>query len=166
MKFLIGWFSTEKGKISFCGMNPDLWSDEEREKFVFYLPQNDPGFHISAETLFCTFSPSRKEKCFQNANLFGLTEALLHTSIADLSGGERKKIFLSVAFSTDEDVFLLLDEPTNSLDKEGIDILISLLSHRRGALLITHNLRIQALPYPTYKVSEKGVTLLDEKDLS
>ena len=165
MKLVAGWTAADDGGISFCGADPNNWNEDEREKYVFYLPQIDPGLHICAGTLFCAFSDKQKEKCFQNAALFGLSEEQLNTRISDLSGGESKKIFLSAAFSTDKDVFLLLDEPTNSLDEKGIDTFISLLRCRQGALVITHDKRIRNLAFPVFKLSEKGVTLLDEKDV-
>ena len=83
-----------------------------------------------------------------------------------MDNGERKKVFLSLAFSTDSEVFLLLDEPTNSLDQEGIEVLISLLKQRCGGLLITHNPKMLSLPYSIYEFSDKGTISKHEKELS
>lgn len=166
LKQLTGWLSAGQGEISFCGMNPDCWDDNTRDKYVFYLPQADPCFHISAVALFEEFSKERAEACIVNAERFGLSDEQLHTQISNLSGGERKKVFLSLAFSTDSEVFLLLDEPTNSLDQEGIEVLISLLKQRCGGLLITHNPKMLSLPYSIYEISDKGTISKHEKELS
>ena len=57
----------------------------------------------------------------------------------ELSGGERKKIFLSVALSRDADL-LILDEPTNHLDAESRAYLKNELASRTCAMLIcTHD---------------------------
>ncbi|QSO52679.1 ABC-F type ribosomal protection protein [Alicyclobacillus curvatus] len=73
----------------------------------------------------------------------GLSEALFHrkaTAFAkDLSGGERTKIALALAFSSHAEL-LVLDEPTNHLDGEGIEWLISAVRKYPGTLLaVSHD---------------------------
>jgi len=56
----------------------------------------------------------------------------------NLSGGERKRAALALAFAAEPDL-LLLDEPTNHLDIDGILVLEELLIKQRSAILITHD---------------------------
>ena len=59
--------------------------------------------------------------------------------VADLSGGQRKRIALASALINPSDL-LILDEPTNHLDNDTIDWLEEYLMKRKGALLmITHD---------------------------
>ncbi len=59
--------------------------------------------------------------------------------MANLSGGQRKRVALASALITPCDL-LLLDEPTNHLDNDTIEWLEKYLANRKGALLmITHD---------------------------
>src|SRR6201991_4903924 len=63
----------------------------------------------------------------------------LDTTIAPLSGGERRRIALAKTLLGHPEL-LLLDEPTNHLDVEGVDWLAKHLAGRRGSLLVvTHD---------------------------
>jgi ATP-binding cassette subfamily F protein uup len=69
----------------------------------------------------------------------GLPALGLDSSVARLSGGERRRVALAAALVQQADL-LVLDEPTNHLDVEGISWLASYLVRRRGALLVvTHD---------------------------
>jgi ATP-binding cassette subfamily F protein uup len=60
------------------------------------------------------------------------------TDPATMSGGERKRAALAVAFAREPDL-LLLDEPTNHLDVDGIVVLENLLLRIPSAIIITHD---------------------------
>lgn len=63
----------------------------------------------------------------------------LRQRVADMSGGQRKRLALARALLRPSDL-LILDEPTNHLDVSTIEWLESYLSGRQGALvLITHD---------------------------
>lgn len=73
----------------------------------------------------------------------GLSESLFNSEESDffkvLSGGERTKIALAMAFSSHAEM-LVLDEPTNHLDANGIDWLISEANRYPGTLLaVSHD---------------------------
>jgi ATP-binding cassette subfamily F protein uup len=57
---------------------------------------------------------------------------------AALSGGERKRAALSLAFALEADL-LLLDEPTNHLDIDGIALLERSLLAAAASIVITHD---------------------------
>jgi ATP-binding cassette subfamily F protein uup len=57
-----------------------------------------------------------------------------------VSGGERKRAALALAFALDPEL-LLLDEPTNHLDVDGIETLEDLLQRNVTCVVITHDRR-------------------------
>ncbi len=71
------------------------------------------------------------------ADRLGLAESSL--SVAELSGGQRKRLALALALATECDL-LILDEPTNHLDIDTIDWLEEhLLSRTSALLLVSHD---------------------------
>ena len=66
---------------------------------------------------------------------FGLAAEQLH---GKLSGGERKRAALALAFAAEPDL-LLLDEPTNHLDLDGILVLEELVRRQKSAIVVTHD---------------------------
>jgi ABC transport system ATP-binding/permease protein len=59
---------------------------------------------------------------------------------ASVSGGERKRAALALAFAIAPDL-MLLDEPTNHLDVDGIETLEDLLQRNITCIVITHDRR-------------------------
>lgn len=69
----------------------------------------------------------------------GIHDLGLDTPVADLSGGERRRVSLAAALVQDLDL-LVLDEPTNHLDVEGVQWLADHLVSRSSALVVvTHD---------------------------
>ena len=89
------------------------------------------------------------------AKIFGLTDKQLgDTKISELSGGERKKVFLALALTINP-ILMLLDEPTNSLDEVGKNLLMDELKKREGlTLIITHDPIFDAISDCTYFIDE------------
>ena len=84
-------------------------------------------------------APDHFEEALRLAREFRMEDAAVKTvKIRDLSGGEKKKAFLSLAFAI-HPAFLLLDEPTNSLDQAAVQTVVKLLQTYKGTVLIvTH----------------------------
>jgi ATP-binding cassette subfamily F protein uup len=61
-----------------------------------------------------------------------------HASPAAMSGGEKKRAALALAFALEPEL-VLLDEPTNHLDIDGIVQLENLLMKQPAAIVVTHD---------------------------
>src|SRR6186713_183183 len=59
-------------------------------------------------------------------------------SPGEVSGGERKRAALALAFALEPDL-LLLDEPTNHLDLDAIALLEDFVRKQKAAIVITHD---------------------------
>jgi len=82
----------------------------------------------------------------------------MDTPIADLSGGERRRVALA-RLLLDPPELLLLDEPTNHLDVEGVDWLARHLAARRGSMLVVTHDRwfLDAVCTATWEVADGAV---------
>ncbi|MBB5912727.1 ATP-binding cassette subfamily F protein uup [Nocardia transvalensis] len=69
----------------------------------------------------------------------GIADLGMDAAVANLSGGERRRVALAAALVRELDL-LVLDEPTNHLDVEGVQWLAEHLLSRRSALVVvTHD---------------------------
>ena len=67
-----------------------------------------------------------------------MEKMLKEEKISDLSLGNKRKVFLALAFSQN-DKYLFLDEPTNHLDTYGINILKKKINeYQNGVFIVTH----------------------------
>ncbi len=71
----------------------------------------------------------------QLAEVFGFTDRRVWTPVADLSGGERRRLQLLRLLAAEPNV-LLLDEPTNDLDTDTLAALEDLLDTWPGTLVL------------------------------
>lgn len=131
---------------------------------ILYLPQDDPEFSFTPMEFYNMFPLNYKEGILNIAELFGLTEVLLNeTHINKLSSGQRKKIYLSVAFAINPHL-LFMDEPTNSLDDSSIQVLRRLIIKRnKTTVIITHGEFFDDIATKIY-VLEKERGLILEKE--
>ncbi|MBQ1956134.1 MAG: ATP-binding cassette domain-containing protein, partial [Clostridia bacterium] len=107
---------------------------------IAYLSQHEPEFGVSGNELLSCVSGAEKI-----AAEFGLSSEILASGVDELSGGERKKVFLSLVFARDSEL-IILDEPTNSLDESGIRVLRELIKNRgRGVLFVCHGSALDGL---------------------
>ncbi len=159
-RLITGMFLCENGEINIGGVNAASINIEDFPKKIFYLPQEDASFDITPDTLYKMSLGEANVKALEYARVFELTDELINNSkIRTLSGGERKKVFLSLALAVNPEI-LLMDEPTNSLDKAGRETLKSFLKERRGgALIITHDDVFDEIAECAYVVSEGGINI-------
>ncbi|MBQ8401008.1 MAG: ABC transporter ATP-binding protein, partial [Clostridia bacterium] len=140
MRLLIGLLVPDAGIVQIDGVSPEMFCGDTYPRKLFYLPQEDAVYHMTPMELYRMLTADAVSKAVSIAARFGLTaEQLAENDIDTMSGGERKKVFLTLAFTLDP-VILLLDEPTNSLDDASRKELCTLLKERKsGALIITHD---------------------------
>ena len=124
---------------------------------VLLIPQQDPPFHFSAVELYEMFDETRRDDMLRLAARFGLERDRLEAPLTELSGGERKKVFLAMGFGASSR-WLLLDEPTNSLDEAGKQILAELIQARGGVLAVSHDPALSPV-FPHTLTMEGGVLL-------
>ena len=77
----------------------------------------------------------RELSAAQLAEVFGFTDKRIWTPVADLSGGERRRLQLLRLLATEPNV-LLLDEPTNDLDTDTLASLEDLLDSWPGTMIV------------------------------
>lgn len=155
-RLFTGLMEPDSGTVTVGGVSPD---DLRYPDGVFYLPQWDAAFGFTAAELYeMALTPERAAKAVGYARGFGLTDDLLGQKIGTLSGGERKKVFLSLGFASGA-ALMLLDEPTNSLDDASRVLLCELLNERGGgAVVITHDRIFDRIQTDKYIVANGGIT--------
>lgn len=145
-KLLVGMEAADEGEVYIGGVPVQKINSGAFPYNIFYLMQEDPLFDLTPQELYTCVADEgdRKEKnlfakSYANAKRFELTDDLLRNDvISKLSGGERKKVFLALAFGVNPE-YLFLDEPTNNLDEMGKKVLLEMLVERNGgAIIVTH----------------------------
>jgi manganese/iron transport system ATP-binding protein len=152
-KAIMGFVPAAKGEISVLGMPV---KEALRRNIVAYVPQSeevDWTFPVLVEDVVMMgryghmgfFRRPKKEDCA------AVTDALdrvnmaefRHRQIGELSGGQRKRVFLARALAQEGQV-ILLDEPFTGVDVQTEDQIIDLLREMRDEgrvmLVSTHNL--------------------------
>ena len=105
---------------------------------IAYLPQN-PEFPRDATVSSYALGKSVETDWMVESNLTKLGIVQYDTPLAQLSGGQRRKVAMAKVLVSDFDV-LLLDEPTNHLDEEMITWLEEYLREYKGVILmVTHD---------------------------
>jgi ATPase subunit of ABC transporter with duplicated ATPase domains len=135
-----------EGTVLIGDRHPEELGKECFPAAFFYLLQEDPAFDLTPEEMYDSVEEGLagqgldRERLRRNAERLGADSALLRErKISQMSQGERKKVFLALAFALSPRL-LLLDEPTNHLDGAGKAALLELLKERRGgAVIITHD---------------------------
>lgn len=132
LKLLLGFIFCDSGSISLKDLKVAYAFQEET-----ILPCS--GVELVEKVL--STKEADEVKLRANLSAFGVDKVLSH-SLNELSGGERKKLFLSLALSKKSEL-LVLDEPSNHLDKESVPYLLEQLKADQGTQIIcTHDDRL------------------------
>lgn len=152
------------GKISVGEIDSASLAEQNYPNKIFFLPQDDPAFHFTAQELYEMILQEQITEVWEIASRFHLTVDLLSSKkISELSGGERKKVFLCLGFALKPQI-MLLDEPTNSLDEAGKEILKQLLKERNnGAVIISHENLFDDIAEEVYVLKNGGVCIEKER---
>lgn len=136
LKLIVGILEPQYGQIRIGGVRPENLSRSNFPEKIFYMAQDDPDFNMSARELIEFFGgKENRASIWRRLKEFGIMETELNRPFNQLSGGEKKKIFLSLALSHTHEL-LLMDEPTNHLDLYGKKVLLKLLKEYRGTVII------------------------------
>jgi manganese/iron transport system ATP-binding protein len=152
-KAIMGFIRPSSGEVRLCGMSVDA---ALKRNIVAYVPQSediDWNFPVLVETVVMMGryghmnflrTPSRTDRLKVDEALerVGLS-AYRHHQIGELSGGQRKRVFLARALAQEGGI-ILLDEPFTGVDVKTETAIIGLLLELRASghlmLVSTHNL--------------------------
>jgi ATP-binding cassette subfamily C protein len=143
LRGLVGVWPSPKGEMRVDGATLDQWSDEDRGKFIGYLPQDVLLFDGTIAENIARFQESApSEKILEAAKRAGVHnlvlslpdgyETIIGASGVSLSAGERQRIGLARAIY-DTPFLVVLDEPNAHIDADGEQALIAAISQLREA---------------------------------
>jgi manganese/iron transport system ATP-binding protein len=152
-KAIMGFVRPSRGEVRLCGLPVE---EAIRKNIVAYVPQSedvDWNFPVLVETVVMMGRyghmnflriPSRADryKVDEALERVGMS-AFRHRQIGELSGGQKKRVFLARSLAQ-EGRIILLDEPFTGVDVKTETAIISLLRELRASghlmLVSTHNL--------------------------
>lgn len=152
-KAIMGFVPAAKGEIKLLGKSV---KDALRENLIAYVPQSeevDWAFPVLVEDVVMMGRyghmgflrlPSAKDRAAVDEALRRVNmQEFRHRQIGELSGGQRKRVFLARSLAQDGQV-ILLDEPFTGVDVKTEDQIVALLRELRDEgrvmLVSTHNL--------------------------
>lgn len=159
IRLILGLVQNKKGSIEVGGIAPNKIAEREYLNKLFYLPQEDISLPITANELVEMVIDKKAMIAISHMQDFSLTQKAIHTtSLQNLSGGERKKVMLSLALSSDTSL-LILDEPTNSLDADSKQVLKMKLKKRvGGAIIVTHDDSFENIANHVLRINEGDIS--------
>src|ERR671918_2863737 len=152
-KAIMGFIRPTAGEVRLCGM---LVDQALKRNIVAYVPQSeevDWNFPVLVETVVMmgryghmnflrSPSPADRYKVDEALERVGMT-AYRDRQIGELSGGQKKRVFLARSLAQ-EGRIILLDEPFTGIDVKTEAAIVGLLRELRGSghlmLVSTHNL--------------------------
>ncbi len=152
-KAIMGFVRPSRGEVRLCGMPVE---EALKKNIVAYVPQSedvDWNFPVLVETVVMMGRyghmnflrmPSRADryKVDEALERVGMS-AYRHRQIGELSGGQKKRVFLARSLAQ-EGRIILLDEPFTGVDVKTETTIVSLLRELRASghlmLVSTHNL--------------------------
>ena len=131
LRVLTGALEPDAGRVVRGGtVRPAFLSQELRE-----LPDSLRVLEAVEEVARRVTMGTREMSAAQLAEEFGFTDRRLWTPVADLSGGERRRLQLLRLLAAEPNV-LLLDEPTNDFDIDTLAALEDLLDTWPGTVIV------------------------------
>ncbi len=140
-RLLVGNLQPRAGHVRLDGADVGQWDPEDLGRYIGYLPQDVELFRGTVQENIARMDGGSPEAVVEAARLAGVHEMILQlphgyeTKIgwggAALSGGERQRIALARAVYGNP-AFVVLDEPNASLDKSGVDALLSAVNTLRA----------------------------------
>ncbi|OWS73452.1 manganese transporter [Pantoea sp. VS1] len=176
-KAIMGFVSPTSGKVEVCH-HPVRWA--QKQNIIAYVPQTeevDWTFPVSVHDVVMMGRqgrmgflriPSEKDKEIVADSLKRVgMEAFAERQIGELSGGQRKRVFLARALAQQSKI-MLLDEPFTGVDVKTehaiIDILRELREEGHIIIVSTHNLA--SVPGYCDEVMMINVTLISSGPVS
>lgn len=158
MNLIVGLLCPDLGDVRVGDVAPADFASSVYPCDILFIPQADPEFDISACELFEMFDKHLLPTLTQTAIRLGLLPARMSAcAIRELSNGERKKVFLAMAFSLNPHI-LLLDEPTNFLDEQSQTTFNMLMSERTGTtFIISHDPQCRAVAHERFTIVNGGI---------
>ena len=176
LKLLARVFAPSTGTIAFEGRSIREWPPKEYAKRVAYLPQDpDPTFPMRAVDVVVSgrapflgrFEWEKDSDYDEAARALALCDAadLADRYLDEMSGGERKRVFLARVLAA-RPRLILLDEPLSSLDISHVqqfsNLLRDIVSRTEATVIYaTHELNWAAAYCDRMLVMQKGALALD-----
>ncbi|NOY69953.1 MAG: ABC transporter ATP-binding protein [Deltaproteobacteria bacterium] len=151
VKIILGLLKPDSGHVSVLGLPP-----EKAARLIGYMPQDvliNRSFPISVMDVVLMgrlrnkgrsrITPHDRNLALDILDRLAIGD-LAGRKIADISGGQRAKVFLARALVTDPKI-LILDEPTSSLDTNAQTELYALLKQinaEKTVILVSHDLMV------------------------
>lgn len=164
IKTTLGLHSMKAGDILLEGSSlTGLNNKQLAQRFAYVGQENSCMFDFTAYEIVSMAVPirGRLNKRAERTLVMNALEQLgiVHLrdrNIQNLSGGERKLVFIARAFAQGVDT-IILDEPTNHLDiKHQLFILDILKQSKKTILIVLHDLRLAAHYCDTLYLMEQG----------
>lgn len=158
MRLIVGLLMPTNGTVYIDNISTEELSYYNFPTDIFYLPQTDISINMSVKELIDLIFQNKTDQIYANLSQFKMDHNdFFDRNINDLSGGERKKVYLSIAFSLHPKV-IMLDEPTNSLDSNGISRLREMICESScGVIIITHESMLDEIADDITYLSKGGV---------
>lgn len=125
LNIALGFLDADSGCVSTAGVK------------ISCALQEDGGLTLSGSEIIEDLETAKSvdiKKMKELLDGFMLTESILNMPLCEWSMGQRKKFYLSAAFSKPADL-IVLDEPTNHLDASALKYLYELINDYDGAVL-------------------------------
>lgn len=155
LKAIVGLNDRSGGEILFDGVSADMLSPRQRAQRLAYMPQkrNTPNIIARRMVLHGRFPYLSYPRRYLPEDLRIAGEALelagaadvAEESMAELSEGQRQKVYLAMALAQDT-ATILMDEPTNFLDVKHqlklMELACRMTAQGKSIVMVLHDIRL------------------------